>query len=155
VRWLEKLSEFDFTMKYVTGEENVLPDALLHLYEYDEPGTIQAPREYLQFDASIETTTTPEQSALSTPLLVGVEALTMSPRRSSQLQQAESMELPPPVPPTPPMDASAVTVLATVARLALPAGWATARPQPHTPCIQPPPLPAEMRCPKTGAEFAA
>jgi len=38
-RWLEKLSEFDFGVQYVPGEENVLPDALSCIYEFDAPGT--------------------------------------------------------------------------------------------------------------------
>lgn len=46
-RWLEKLAEFDFTVQYVPGEENILPDALSRMYEFDEPGTIRAPSEYL------------------------------------------------------------------------------------------------------------
>ena len=39
-RWLEWLSEFDFKILYVPGEENILPDALSRMYEYDAPGTI-------------------------------------------------------------------------------------------------------------------
>ena len=39
-RWLEQLSEFDFHVLYVPGEENILPDALSHMYEFDAPGTI-------------------------------------------------------------------------------------------------------------------
>lgn len=49
-RWLEKLAEFDFDVKYVPGVDNVLPDALSRMYEFDEPGTIRAPSEYLHHD---------------------------------------------------------------------------------------------------------
>lgn len=45
-RWLEKLAEFDFEVKYVPGVENVLPDALSRMYEFDAPGTIRSPSEY-------------------------------------------------------------------------------------------------------------
>jgi len=89
-RWLEKLSEFNFTVKYVAGEENILLDALSRLYEYDEPGMIRAPAEYSQYDADVETSAMSERPVLSAPLLVGMEALAMSPRRSSRIQQRTS-----------------------------------------------------------------
>ena len=40
VRWLECLSKFDFQVLYVPGEENILPDVLSQMYEFDTPGTI-------------------------------------------------------------------------------------------------------------------
>jgi len=82
-RWLKKLLEFNFTVKYVAGEENIMPDALSCLYEYDEPGTIHAPAEYSQYNADVETSAVSERPVLSAPLLIGMEALAMSPRRSS------------------------------------------------------------------------
>jgi len=36
---MEKLSGFDFTMKYVPSE-NIFPDALSGLYKFDIPGTV-------------------------------------------------------------------------------------------------------------------
>jgi len=98
-RWMEKLSEFDFKVKYVAGEENILPDALSRLYEYDEPGTIRAPEEYLQYDANVEASTTSKGLVLSAPLFVGAEALAISPRWSSRLQQGAKEVTPTPVPP--------------------------------------------------------
>jgi len=99
-RWMEKLSEFNFKVKYMAGEENILPDALSRLYEYDEPGTIRTPEEYLQYDANVEMSTTSKGLVLSAPLFVGAEALAISPRQSSRLQQGAKEVTPTPVPPT-------------------------------------------------------
>lgn len=76
VRWLEKLSEFSFEVMYVPGEHNILPDALSRVYEYDEPGTIRAPAEYIQHDLMIESSPLGTLSPILTaPMLVGPEAL--------------------------------------------------------------------------------
>ena len=71
-RWLEKISEFDFEIHYVPGEENVLPDALSRLYSNDMAGTVRALSEYIQLA---------EQGMddlllglVSMPVLVGPEA---------------------------------------------------------------------------------
>ena len=39
VRWLERLSQFDYDIKYVKGEENVLADFLLRLLFDKQPVT--------------------------------------------------------------------------------------------------------------------
>jgi hypothetical protein len=39
-RWLEKLSEFDFDIKYISGKENVFSDALSHIYVADKLGIV-------------------------------------------------------------------------------------------------------------------
>ena len=102
--WLEKLSEFNFTVKYVAREENIFPDTLSRLYEYDKPETIHAPAEYSQYNADVETNAMSKWPVLSAPLLVGMEALAMSPRRSSRIQRWTSEGTPPlgqPIPPKP------------------------------------------------------
>ena len=72
---VERLSEFDFEILYVPGEENILPDALSRMYEYDAPGTIRAPEEYLQCDLDIgNVLCATADTVISTPLLVGSEA---------------------------------------------------------------------------------
>ena len=48
--WMDKLSSFDFKVQYVPGEDNVLPDALSCLYEFNAPGTIPAPSEFVEHD---------------------------------------------------------------------------------------------------------
>ena len=147
---MEKLSEFNFKVQYVAGEENILLDALSHLYEYDEPGTIHAPGEYLQYDAEVETSTQTEGSVLSAPLYVGMEALAISPRRSSRLQQQAMDEMSPEVPSVPtPMPSRSVKRTTPPAPLGT-AG--TTRAQPHR---RAPPPPAETGRPETGAKFAA
>ncbi|KAG9222581.1 hypothetical protein CCMSSC00406_0000541 [Pleurotus cornucopiae] len=68
-RWLEKMSEFDFTPVYIPGTENVLSDALSRIYANDAPGTERAASEFVKFD---------EDSTCSfrrrTPVIVGDEA---------------------------------------------------------------------------------
>lgn len=147
---MEKLSEFNFKVQYVAGEENVLPDALLRLYEYDEPGTIRAPGEYLQYDAEVETSTQTEGSVLSTLLYIGMEALAISPRQSSCLQQQATDEMSPEVPsvPTP-------TPSRSVKRTTPPAPLGTAGTTRAQPRQRAPPPPAETGQPETGAKFAA
>ena len=90
-RWLERLSEFDFKILYVPGEENILPDALSRMYEYDAPGTIRAPGEYLQCDLDIgNVLCASADTAISIPLLVGSEAVastTMLARHSCRIAE--------------------------------------------------------------------
>ena len=73
VRWLEKISKFDFDIRYVPGVENILPDALSHVYSADAPGTVRAPSEYTQFaDHGITATMV---GLVSMPVFIGIEAI--------------------------------------------------------------------------------
>ena len=45
-RWLEKISDFDFTVKYILGTTNILADTLSCIYSGDLPGTICSKPEY-------------------------------------------------------------------------------------------------------------
>jgi len=82
-RWMERLSEFDFEVLYVPGEENILPDALSRMYEFDTPGTIWTRDEYLQCDLDItDVDSTQPNGIISAPLLVGQEAIAPNVRRS-------------------------------------------------------------------------
>ena len=49
-RWLETLSEFDFTIEYIPGSTNILADALSRIYSADEPGTVRAESEFVPPD---------------------------------------------------------------------------------------------------------
>jgi len=49
-RWLETLSDFDFTIEYIPGETNILTDALSHMYSADPAGTVHAMSEYVVDD---------------------------------------------------------------------------------------------------------
>ena len=83
---MERLSEFDFEVLYVPGEENILPDALSRMYEFDAPGMIQSQEEYLQCDLDItDVDPSPARDLISAPLLVGQEAIAPNVRRSDQL----------------------------------------------------------------------
>jgi hypothetical protein len=39
-RWIAKMSEFDFVVKYVPGKENTVSNALSRIYSADVPGTV-------------------------------------------------------------------------------------------------------------------
>ena len=45
-RWLEKISDFDFTVKYIPDTTNILADTLSHIYSGDLPGTTRSKHEY-------------------------------------------------------------------------------------------------------------
>lgn len=70
-RWMEKMSDFDFEVRYVRGEENVLADALSRMYSADAPGTVRAASEYAQHD---ETSTPVRILGISAPVKTGAEA---------------------------------------------------------------------------------
>jgi transposase InsO family protein len=71
-RWMEKLSEFDFEVIYVPGEQNTLADALSRVYSDDKPGTVRAPSEYTSSEGTMSSIPV---SLISMPLLVGAEAV--------------------------------------------------------------------------------
>ena len=86
---MDKLSSFDFKVQYVLGEDNVLPDALSCLYEFDAPGTIPAPSEFVEHDLPRpdipDASDTSPPAVLSAPVLVGHEATATALRRSTHL----------------------------------------------------------------------
>jgi hypothetical protein len=49
-RWLERISIFDYAIEYVAGSENVLADALSHIYAADSAEVIRSWSEYTYFD---------------------------------------------------------------------------------------------------------
>ena len=81
-RWLEKISSFTFEVLYVTGSENVLADALSHMYSNDSLGTERARSEFTSFDVMDEDSVTLESSMV---LLSGMEAVVATHRESRSL----------------------------------------------------------------------
>ena len=57
---------------YAASSENVLADALSHLYSNDSPGTVRAQLEFTQFDMLDEE---PADMVTQMPLLAGLEAV--------------------------------------------------------------------------------
>lgn len=80
-RWTVKLSDFDFTIKYVPGVENTVSDALSRLYSNDAPGTVRTTAEYVQHD---NTSPSVRLFGVSTPIKVDGEARATM-RRSERL----------------------------------------------------------------------
>ena len=77
--WLEKLLEFDFEIRHIPGTDNLLPDALSQLYEFDSPGTIQALSEYVKHNPTVNPEGTSLCQMLTASLLVGPEAMACTP----------------------------------------------------------------------------
>ena len=74
--WMEKILEFDFEVIYMPESENILSDALSRLYSYDGPGTVHAHSEYIYHD--IINNDGLEVHSVSMPLLIGLEAASIS-----------------------------------------------------------------------------
>ena len=75
-RWLEKISSFVFEVVYIVGSENVVADALSHIYSNDSAGTVRARSEFSYHDVSDDDTTAGDHlSAIEDlPVLAGIEA---------------------------------------------------------------------------------
>lgn len=73
--WLEKISEFNFEVIYVPGAENILSDALSHLYSNDEPRTVHARSEYTYHD--VVDNNALKSFSISMPVLVSLEGKTV------------------------------------------------------------------------------
>ncbi|KAJ2921647.1 hypothetical protein H1R20_g15445, partial [Candolleomyces eurysporus] len=72
-RWLEKISTFNYEVKYIPGAENVLADSLSQMYSNDSPGTVCARAEYTFHDVlDDDSSPVPPQTQ---PVLTGLEAL--------------------------------------------------------------------------------
>ncbi|PSS18923.1 hypothetical protein PHLCEN_2v3139 [Hermanssonia centrifuga] len=85
-RWIEKISEFHFTVEYMPGMDNILPDALSRLYSNDLPGTVRAASEYTVFDDDEDLPLRLASFAITVPVLVGPEgraSQATAPRRRS------------------------------------------------------------------------
>jgi len=78
VRWMEKISEFDFEVVYVPGVENMLADALSCMYSNDAPGTVHARSEYMYHDVISNDVLL--SHGISMPVFAGMEAATVVPR---------------------------------------------------------------------------
>ncbi|THG94498.1 hypothetical protein EW026_g6987 [Hermanssonia centrifuga] len=88
-RWIEKISEFNFTVEYLPGLENILPDALSRMYSNDAPGTVRAASEYTIFDDDEDLPLRLASFAITVPVLTSTEGRASQanrpPRRSPRL----------------------------------------------------------------------
>jgi hypothetical protein len=81
--WIEKIGKLDFTVEYVPGAHNILPDALSRMYDFDAAGTVRAVSEYIVHDE--DSPPSDISGLVSMPVLVGDEAWVMAPQRSAQM----------------------------------------------------------------------
>ena len=72
-RWMEVLSEFNFTIIYVEGTLNILADALSRIYSNDATSTMRTPVEYTQHDEDHPLPNNQELQ-VSMPVHTGMEA---------------------------------------------------------------------------------
>jgi hypothetical protein len=88
-RWQETIGEFDFNIEYLPGVENVLPDVLSRLYEFDMPGTVRAPSEYVALEGN--TIDLSVAGLITMPVTVGLEASAGLLRRSARVAAAKDL----------------------------------------------------------------
>ncbi len=69
---MEKMVEFDFEIKYVPGMENILADALSHLWTNEAPGTVRGHGVYMYHDVLDNDSLAAH--GVSMPVLIGLEA---------------------------------------------------------------------------------
>jgi hypothetical protein len=74
-RWLELISSFDFEIKYIPGETNMLADVLSRIYSNEKKGAVRAPSEYVMLEEDLQTSITAAAlNLISCPLYVGAVA---------------------------------------------------------------------------------
>ena len=74
MRWWEYLSQFNFTMKYLKGEDNKVADALSCYFSSDEPGETHNIAAYVNADARLD----PEGNDLTIPRTAELTAFQVS-----------------------------------------------------------------------------
>ncbi|KAJ8507317.1 hypothetical protein ONZ45_g10305 [Pleurotus djamor] len=89
-RWLEKISEFDYTPVYIPGTENVLSDTLSRMYSNEPKDVVRAASEYTYYDV-VEGKSDDHVlvSASISPVLVGLEAMMASKPRRKAVKASE------------------------------------------------------------------
>jgi hypothetical protein len=72
--WCEKISKFDFDIVYIPGIENVVADALSHMYSNDSGGTVCTASEYTYFDVVNDDVDIGSLNDVTVPILARIDA---------------------------------------------------------------------------------
>lgn len=73
-RWLEKISAFTFKVVYIAGSENVVADALSHMYANDSSSMVCTQGEFTCHDIMDDNTAAVVDGDGELPVLAGIEA---------------------------------------------------------------------------------
>lgn len=92
--WIEKISEFNFTVEYVPGVDNILTNALSWMYSHDVPGTVRAASEYVQHDDEENLPQGLSSISISAPVYVGLEASALSGQQPSSRMSFKAIPAP-------------------------------------------------------------
>lgn len=83
-RWLEVLADFDYSVTYLPGEQNILADSLSRIYSAERKGTVPAPSEYVPPVDEDDEIVPSIEHLISAPVTVG-ETIRISPRLAERL----------------------------------------------------------------------
>ena len=97
-RWMEKIGSFIFTVVYIAGSENVVADALSHMYSNDSLGTLRSRTEFTYHDVVDDNMSIVSHLELDIPVLAGIEASVVMRRGSHVRRLTEKAALHAPLP---------------------------------------------------------
>ncbi|CEL60395.1 Transposon Ty3-I Gag-Pol polyprotein OS=Saccharomyces cerevisiae (strain ATCC 204508 / S288c) GN=TY3B-I PE=3 SV=2 [Rhizoctonia solani AG-1 IB] len=107
IRWLETIGQFDCTIRYIEGTQNILADALSRMYSEDKQGTERAESEYVPereedratgLYARLETVTRPVITGMAAKVAAESQITSESVRRNPARTRAAPKRYDPEIP---------------------------------------------------------